>query len=439
MVGPAETVQPLCVEQALVEATRYRSGVRHAEMWGDGVQYPARLGSLAVERVRFDPDYDASRITDGVRADFSGSYEIDDPEAAGAMRQRSMAWLDWLSQSTGLNVSTFAYIRLATTAAEHGDAETVRQIVEDPKRLWLDKGAGTPVSDPAFGQLDRLSTDSIAGKISDIAKIMAVAPSDSAEQVHAAVMPTFRNAVAEFARRDVLHEGIFIELASRHLLAVGTPEAAEQIDRLVAALPTTATKLDILVKLAEGDERFAAAAAEAIAWQNGKASLAEQTLAQYMRPYDGAARNIISYPKDPRSSSNDAIASWPIAAAIVDQISADGEGISAIETSVAYVHSSGSGGSVHGTMLRCARILTGNPHFEFADPQFGFAARSERDEHSYAHGRVTVVDANLPEGRAVIDLSAEPFLYSPAYDGTRFLCRIIQAEKDRRTPAPAVQ
>jgi hypothetical protein len=430
MADPAEAVQPLFVEQALVGATEYRSDRRHGEVWGGGLQYPAHLGSLAVERVRFDPDYDVHRITEGVKADFDASYEMDDPEAASAVRERSMAWLDWLSQGTNLNVHSFAYIGLATTAAEHGDAETVRQIVEDPKRLWLDKHAGIPVSDPAFGQLDRLSTDSMGGKISDIARIMAVAPQGDAERVRAVVMPTFRKVVTEFVSRDLTDKGHSVEWASGHLLAIGTEEAVGQADRLVAAMPMTPARLDVLVKLAEKDARYAAAAAEAIAWHQERAGLAEQVLAGHLKPY-GTARNMIDYPIN-RGGREDAAESQPIAAAIVDQIPAEAGDTSAIETSVAYANGTMFGGSVHGNVLGCVRTLTGNPHFEFADPQFGFAARFEDGEHSYAHGQVTVADASLPDGRLVIDLSGEPFWHSVAHDDVRFLCRIVQAEKNRR-------
>lgn len=432
MANPGETVQPLFVEQALVIATQHRSGHHHSEGWSGGMRYPTQLGLLAVESLRFDPDYDAGRIAEGVKADFNASYEMEDPEAASAVRQRSMAWLDWLSQDTNLNVHHFTYIDLATTAAEHGDAETVRQIVEDPKRLWLDKNAGIPISDPAFGQLDRLSVRSMGGKISDIARLMVIAPEGSAEQLRAAVMPTFCSVVTEFVKRDLVDQRYSIEWASGHLLAMGVPEAIAQADRLVAAMPMTPAKLDVLVKLAEKDKRFAVAAAEAVTWHNEKASLAQQTLASYMKPY-GTARNIIDYP--PLGAKNDPIASQPIAAAIVDRIPAGGNETSAIETSVAFAHGSAFGGSVHGDILRCVRTLMDIPHFEFSDPQFGFAARFEDGENSYAYDWVTVVDANLPEGRMVIDLSSEPLRYSIAHDATRFLCRIIQAEKNRRTSA----
>jgi hypothetical protein len=296
--------------------------------------------------------------------------------------------------------------------------------------LWLDKHAGIPVADPAFGQLDRLSTDSMAGKLSGIARLMTVAPEGSAEQVRAAVMPTFRSVVTEFVSRDLTDKGHSIEWAGGHLIAVDTPEARAQLDLLVAAMPMTPARLDVLVKLAERDERFVAPAAEAVTWHKEKAGLAEQTLAGHLKPY-GAARNMIDFPIN-RGGREDAAASQPIAAAIVDQIPAETDGTSAIETSVAYASKSMFGGSVHGNVLRCVRIVTGNPHFEFADPQFGFAARFENGENSYAHSQVTVVDANLPDGRAVIDLSSEPLRYSVAYDDTRFLCRIIQAEKNRR-------
>lgn len=197
-------------------------------------------------------------------------------------------------------------------------------------------------------------------------------------------------------------------------------------------MPMTPARLDVLVKLAEKDARYAAAATEAVAWHQEKAGLAEQVLAGHLKPY-GTAHNMIDFPIN-RGDREDAAASQPIAAAIVDQIPADGSDTSAIETSVAYADSTMLGGSVHGNVLGCVRTLTGNPHFEFADPQFGFAARFEDGEHGYAHGRVTVVDANLPNGRVTIDLSSEPFRYSVAYDDTRFLCRIIQAEKNRRAP-----
>ncbi|MDB5175382.1 MAG: hypothetical protein JWM81_240 [Candidatus Saccharibacteria bacterium] len=433
MADLAEAVQSLFVEQALVSTTQHRSDRRHGEVWGGGRRYPAQLGSLVVESLRFDPDYDASRIADGVKADFTASYVMDDPETASAVRQRSMAWLDWLSQGTNLNVHHNAYIELATIAAEHGDAEAVRQIVEDPKRLWLDKHAGIPVSDPAFGQLDRLSTDSMSGKISDIARLMVVAPEGSAEQVRAAVMPTFRNVITELVSRDLTDNGYPVGRASGQLLTIGTPEAVDQVGRLVAAMPMTPARLDVLVNLAEKDERFAAAAAEAVAWHNEKASLARQILAGYMKPY-GTARDIINYPLN-QSGRKDSAASQPIAAAIVDQIPAYGGEASTIETSVAFAHGSMFGGSVHGDILRCVRVLTDNPHFEFTDPQFGFAARFEDGENSYAHGLVTVVDASLPEGRMVVDLSSEPLRYSIAHDETRFLCRIIQAEKNRRVQA----
>jgi hypothetical protein len=124
--------------------------------------------------------------------------------------------------------------------------------------------------------------------------------------------------------------------------------------------------------------------------------------------------------------------SRPIAAAIVGQIPAEAGDTSAIETSVAYANAPMSGGSVHGNVLGCVRTLTGDPHFKFADPQFGFAARFEDGERSDAHGQVTVVDANLPQGRLVIDLSGEPFWRNTAHDDVRFLCRIVQAEKNRR-------
>jgi len=430
MADHAEAAQPLFVEQALVAAAEYRSSRHHRELWGGGLQYPAHLGALAIERVRFDPDYDEHRITEGVKADFNTSYEVDDPEAASVVRQRSMAWLDWLAQDTNLNAHSFTYLGLATTAAEHGDAATVRQIVEDPKRLWLDKHAGIPVSDPAFGQLDLLSTTSMGGKLPDIARIMAVAPQGDAEQVRAAVMPVFRNIVTEFVDRDLIGERHSIEWASGHLLTVGTAESIEQVDRLVTAMPMTAAKLDILVKLAEKNDRFADAATEAIAWHQEKAGLAEQVLAGHLVSY-GTARSIIKYPRN-RAGREDMVESQPIAAAIVDQIPAEAGDTSAIETSVAYVNDAMSGGSVHSDVLSCVRTLTGSPHFEFADPQFGFAARFEGGERSYAHGQVTVIDANLPDGRLVIDLSGEPFWRSVAHDDVRFLCRIIQAEKNRR-------
>ncbi len=436
MANPAETAPPLFVEQALVNATGYHSGRRHKEVWGSGMRYPTRLGSLAVESLRFDPDYDAGRIVDGVRDDFNASYEMDDPDAAIVVRRRSMDWLDWLSQDADLSVRSFAYIGLATMAAEHGDAETVRQVIEDPKRLWLDRHAGIPVGDPAFGQLDRLSTNSLAGTIPGIARLMAVALKGSKEQIYAVVMPTFRNVVTEFVSRDLTYKGHSIGWAAEQLIKVGTPEAQEQLDILVATMPKTPARLDLLVKLAELDGRYAAAATEAAAWHREKAGPAEQTLAGHLKPYS-MARNMIDFPMN-RGGSGDAVASQPIAAAIVDQIPTETDGTSAIETSVAYLNESTFGGSVHGNVLRCVRTVTGNPHFEFADPRFGFAARFENGKNSYAHGQVTVVDANLPEGRVVIDLSDEPFWSSTEYYDTRFLCRIIQAEKNRRIPVPVV-
>ena len=192
----------------------------------------------------------------------------------------------------------------------------------------------------------------------------------------------------------------------------------------------TASRLDVVVNLAEKDARFTSAAAEAVAWHQEKVSLAESHLADYLTPY-GTARNIISYPRG-RGGGENPFASQPIAAAIVDQIPPGDGDTSAIETSVAYANGSMFSGSVHGNVLHCVRTLTGNPRFEFTDPQFGFAARFEGDEYSYAHGRVTVVDASLPEGRLTVDLSGEPFRNSAAYNDVRFLCRIIQAEKNRR-------
>ncbi|HEX8763284.1 MAG TPA: hypothetical protein VF733_06045 [Candidatus Saccharimonadales bacterium] len=433
MADPAEAAQPLSIEYELVRITERRSD-SHAEVWGDGLQYPEHLGPLAVDRVRFDPDYDVYNITQSVKADFLASYGMADGETANAIRQRSMAWLDWLAQGTNLNINDFVYLNLATIAAKQGDAETVRQIVEDPRRLWFDRHAGVPVTDPTFGRLDRLSVASIGAKVSEMARLMAVAPEDDAERVRATVMPTFRNVVTEFVGRDLTNEGHPIEWASRELLRVGTPDTIEQVNKLVAAMPMTAAKLDTLVKLAYNDERYATAAAEAIVWQQEKASLAEQVLAEYLKPY-GTARNRIDYPIN-LGGREDPVASQPIAAAIVDRIPKDSGETSAIETSVAYLNSTMFGGSVHGNVLGCVRTLTGNPHFEFADPQFGFAARFEDGESSYAHGKVTVVDANLPDGRVVIDLSGEPFWRSVAHDDVRFLCRIIQTEKNRRVPAP---
>lgn len=430
MTNPAEAAQPLYVEEALIAVTRNRSDRHHEEVRGPGLKYPARLGSLAVERLRFDPDYDVQCIVDGVKADFIASYKIDDPEAADVVRQRSMAWLDHLSQNTNLNVHRLTYIGLAATAAEHGDAETVRKIVEDPKRLWLDKHAGIPMNDPDFGKFDRLSTVSIAGKLYGITWLMAAASEEGAEQVQTAVMPTFRDVVTEFVSRDTTYHTHDIEFASDHLLAIATPEAIEQMDKLLAAIPMTPARLDVLAKLAERDSRFAEAAATAKTWHEERASLAQDVLAQYMTPYS-EARSSINYQATPEDRE-DGLVSHPVAAAIVDHIPADGSDTSAIETSVAYASGTAFGGSVHGDILYCVRKLTGNARFAFADPKFGFAATFDRDERSYAHGRVTVVDANVPDGRIVIDLSSELFRYRSAYNEARSLCRIIQIEKNRR-------
>lgn len=94
MTQPAEGVQSLCIEQALVDTTRHRSDHGLGEVWGSGLEYPVQLGSLVVERLRFDPDYDALRIAEGAKADLNASYEMGDSEAASARRQRSLAWLD---------------------------------------------------------------------------------------------------------------------------------------------------------------------------------------------------------------------------------------------------------------------------------------------------------------------------------------------------------
>lgn len=72
-----------------------------------------------------------------------------------------------------------------------------------------------------------------------------------------------------------------------------------------------------------------------------------------------------------------------------------------------------------------------DPHFEFADPEFGFAATFEDGEDNNAHGHVTIVDGNLPNGRMVVDLPGESFGYTMG-SATRFLCHIIQIEKNRQ-------
>ncbi|HZM63927.1 MAG TPA: hypothetical protein VFB59_02225 [Candidatus Saccharimonadales bacterium] len=429
MTDPAETAQPLFVERALTSATELRTGLYRDAAPRPGLRWPEQLGSLAVERLRFDPDYDAGSIVEGVKNDFSASYEMDDPKVANDVRQRSLAWLDWLSRKTNLNVYSFAYLDLATAAAGHGDAETVRQIIEDPKRLWLDKDAAVRVDDPTFGQLAALSIGTIGGKLPDIARLVAVAPVGSEAQMQAAVMPTLRDVVAEFTSRDLTRRSYAVERAGNYLLTGGTPEALEQLDRLVEVLPMTVVRLDVLAKLAEKDDKFAGAAAEAAAWHKEKTGLAEHHLAGYLKPY--GVRTIINYPT--RAGREDAIASRPIADIIVSQIPEEDADTSAIETSVASISQSGSG-SVYDDILHCVRALTRNPHLELASPQFGFSARLEgNDERSYAHSRVTVVDANLSTGRLSIDLSSEPFRGNVAHDDVRFLCGIIQAAKNRRT------
>jgi hypothetical protein len=355
---------------------------------------------------------------------------LDDPEAGQAMRRRSMEWLDWLAQDTNLQVHSFTYSGLARVAAEHGDAGTVGQIIGDPKRLWLDKHARTRVSDPGFGQLDQLGSDQISSKLPYIAELMAVTPAENAEQMHATVMPVFKDIVTEFVGRDLTDKGYPIESAGRYLLEVGTPEALEQLDILVGAMPMTASRLDLLASLSKRHQRFAAATAEALTWYNDRAALAQTHLASYLKPL-GTGRNFVDYPLTPHGDQ-DPVASQPIAAAIVDEIPNGGAATSAIETSAAYV-SNTLGGTVHGDILKCVRIITSDPQFELTDPQFGFAATFEDGDHNrYAQGRVTVVDRSLPDGRLVIDLSDAPFWSSVAYDDTRFLCRIIQTEKDRR-------
>lgn len=434
MVNSAESAQSsLYVEQALVKTTELGSGGRHEEAQDGGLPYPAYLGLLAVERLSFHSDNDAYLVAKGVKADFAASYEkMADSEAASAVRQRSMAWLDWLAQGTNLNVQSFDYLELATMAAEHGDAETVRQIIEEPWRLWCDEQASTGISDPTCGQLDRLSTTSIIGRIVAIARLMPVAPAESAQQVHAAIMPTFRDVAAEFTRRNLTDMADPIVRVANYLFAVETPDALEQIDILVAAMPMTAARIDVLVKLNEKNQRFAAALAEAEAWHDEKAGLARHHLAQYMRTARGTTRDSIDYPVT-GSPSGDAAASQPIAAIIVDQIPDIGARTSAIETSVAYANRSVIDGSVHGNVLGCVRTLMDDPRFEFADPRFGFTATFKNGENGYTDGHVTVFDDYLPDGQIVVDLFGEPYRRDLRYDDTRFLCRIIQAEKNHQT------
>lgn len=433
--GEVPTLPPLVVEQALENATRHRSeSWGFGQLWGSGLQYPKELGLLAVDRVNLDPDYDASLISTGLMADFTASYEMDDREAASSVRQRSMAWLDWLAQNGMVNVLPFAYRELVTVAAEHGDADTVRQIVEDPKRLWL--GVGVSVSsrdsEPA---LDQLSTNDIGHKVSDIVGIMTRVPEGRADQVRAAVMPTLQSIVAKFVRRDLTNERTSLWVAGIGLLNIGTPEALAELDKLVGAMPMTPARVDLLIEFAEKNERFTAAAAEAVHWHDEKFGLAQATLAAYIET-DSAVRNTINYPRHPQTGKADAAASQPIAAAIVDQIPNSSNDTSAIETSVAYANLPYYFfGNTYGEILRCVRILTGNPHLELTDPQFGFAATFENDENNYARGRVTVVDANVPDGRIVIDLSNETLRHNVYYESTLFLCRIIQAEKNRRAVA----
>jgi hypothetical protein len=346
------------------------------------------------------------------------------------MRARSLAWTDWLARETNLNLPQNTFLLMARTAAEHGDAETVRQLVEDPKRLWFDKQADTRVADAAFGQLDTLPIDTLSGRLPDIAQLMTLAPSEDAEPMRQAVMPTLRNVITELTSRDCTTKGHTIETTVAHLLAVDDPEVPAMIDTLMQALPMTPGRVDHLDGLTKRDSRFAPALAEARAWHAERAELAQTTLAAYMKPY-GTARDAIDYPR--RWGTENPKASQPIAAAIVDQIPADAGDTSPIETSVAYVHSDMFAGSAHGDILACVRKLTGNPHFAFAEPQFGFAATFENGEDSYAHGRVSVVDANLPEGGMVINLSDERLRNDITHHTTRFLCRIIQAEKNRRS------
>jgi hypothetical protein len=435
MADHAENVPPLFVEQTLENVANFRF-VRddYIEEGSRDLQYPAQLGALAVDALRFEPYSDAERIAGGVEADFRYSYEMDDAEAASGVRQRSMAWLDWLSRDTKLRVNQVAYLELAGIAAEQGDAETVRQIIEDPKRLWLENRAGrtgTDVNDPAFGQLNKLSTTSMGIKIHRVAALMAVAPAERAEDVQAVVMPVFSNIVTEFVSRDITAKAVPVGRTVSHLLNVGNPEAMEQLNRLVDATPMTSARLDLLVSLARIDQHFAAAANEALGWHNDKASLAESVLAQHLKPGQpgGTGRNTIDYPINGGTKSIGG--SRKIAAAIVDHIP-DGSETSAIETSVAYITNTENRNSLHGNILGYVRTLTNNPQLELADPQFGFSAGFEDGGLGYPDGKVTIVDANLPDGRIVIDLSAEPFKFGEAYDEAHLLCRIIQREKNRR-------
>lgn len=418
---------PLCIEEVLTEVTQY-----HNNPWRDPnkmpfMPYPKELGQLAVEGVFLEPNDDVRRVVNATQLDLYLSYWDEGVATGRSMRQRSLAWLEWVAHNTPLNLPGITFLGLARTAAEYGDAETIGEILENPRRLWFNRGEPVP---PSTDQLQAVSLDQLGVKLHMVSTIIVAAPPESSPQVQAVAVPVLKKIADEFARRDVADKYRQIQWTIQQLLKIDTPEVTAIIDQLLDAMPQTPARLDLLANLAENDERFVPLANEAAAWFHERAAVSYRHLEPYLQPF-AAVRVALDYQPD-ATGSRDPRVSEQIAAAIVDAIPPDAGDTSDIETSVAYVSSSISAGSVHGDLLRCVRQLLGEPQFTFAEPQFGFGATLTPDRTD-AFGKITIKDANLPDGRMVVDM-ANPLLHDRvrAHDDTNYLCLIIQQEKDRR-------
>lgn len=204
MTGQSEGEQPLHIENALVKASYRRE---HGDpQLSERRSYPERLGRLAREgaaqdTIRLDEFYDRDRLAKAVVEDFEGSYALADAEAGQAIRDRSLAWFDWLVQEEAISVHHQTYMTIARVAASRGDVSTAAAIVNDPARLWA--GATRSASHKPVGRegLSDVTTRDLAQTAQGLVDLVFAAPSENVHEFRGALVGTLLSITNELADR----------------------------------------------------------------------------------------------------------------------------------------------------------------------------------------------------------------------------------------------